>query len=157
MALDQMCWIATSALGAHIVEEALLDWPGWVRSVGKVQVDWKSFYLVNAAGILWGIVCAQVANSMPMVALSLPALLLINATFFHVAGLIIGRGRFSPGLITALLLYYPIGIWCYKCAYDTGVLTRENLIGSLLLGALIMLAPVLLFKARTLAYFQQGR
>ena len=157
MALEPLCWIATAAFGAHVVEEAVLDWPDWVRAVGKAKVDWKSFYLVNAAGILWGIVCAEVANSMPMVALSLPALLLINATFFHVAGFIAGRGRFSPGLFTALLLYYPIGIWCYKCAYDTGVLTRANLIGSLLLGALVMSAPVLLFKARTLAYFQQNR
>ncbi|MFZ1086959.1 MAG: HXXEE domain-containing protein [Terracidiphilus sp.] len=157
MALDQLCWIATAALGAHVAEEGVLDWPGWVRAVGKVEVDWKSFYLVNAAGILWGIVCAEVASAMPLVALSLPALLLINATFFHVPGFILGRGRFSPGLISAVVLFYPIGILGYKCAYDTGVLTRTNLIGSLLLGAAVMLAPVLLFQARTLPYFRQDK
>jgi hypothetical protein len=95
------------------------------------------------------------ANTLPVFALAFPALMLINATFFHVAGFIWKRGRFSPGLITAVLLFYPIGIWCYKAADDAGVLNRANLIGSLLFGSLMMATPILLMKARTLRYFKQ--
>jgi len=124
--------------------------------MSKISVDWGTFYLMNALGILWGIVCAELANTMPMVALSLPALLLINATFFHIGGFIRGRGRFSPGLITAVFLFYPIGIWCYKRASDEGILDRANLIGSMVLGAIIMAVPLLLLKARTLSYFKQS-
>jgi hypothetical protein len=156
MALDQACWIATAAYGAHILEEYMLDWRAWARSMSGIAVGWGIFYVANALVIVLGIVCAEVAETMPMVALAFPALMLINATLFHVAGFVAGRGRYSPGLITAVFLFYPIGIWCYKSASDAGVLTHSNLIGSLLLGALIMATPILLMKARTLRYFKQS-
>src|ERR1035441_2124837 len=114
MTLDQACWLGTAAYGAHILEELALDWRGWVRSVTGISVDWSLFYVGNAMVILLGVVCAEVARTVPMIALALPALMLINATFFHVLPFIWMRGRFSPGLITAVLLFYPIGILCYR-------------------------------------------
>ena len=156
MALEQVLWIAIVAYGAHIMEETALDWRGWARSVSHVDVELGVFYTGNALIILLGIVCAEVARTMPMIALAYPALMIINATFFHVGTFLWTRGRFSPGLISAVVLFYPIGIWCYKSAADAGVLTRENLVGSLLLGALIMATPIALLKARTVTYFKQG-
>jgi hypothetical protein len=35
--------------------------------------------------------------------------MLINATFFHVLPVIVFRGRFSPGMLTAIVLFYPTG------------------------------------------------
>jgi hypothetical protein len=43
----------------------------------------------------------------PIVAISIPAILIINA-FLHVGGMVATQ-RYSPGVVTAVLLYWPIG------------------------------------------------
>ena len=55
-------------------------------------------------------VAAIVAPRWPTLALGFAGLMLINATFFHVAPFLWTRGRFSPGLITAVVLFLPLGI-----------------------------------------------
>lgn len=83
--------------------------------------------------------------------------MLINATFFHVLPFARTAGRFSPGLITAIVLFYPIGIACYWRASHGGALRTRALIGSLALGALLMAMPVVLLKIKNLQYFRQDR
>ena len=119
-------------------------------------MEWDFFLLTNALVIVIGITCAEVARTLPMIALAFPALMLINATFFHVGTFLWKRGRFSPGLITAVLLFYPLGILCYKSAYAAGVLTRVTWIGSFAMGAVLMSLPILLLKAKEMAYFRQS-
>jgi hypothetical protein len=65
------------------------------------------------------------------------------------------RGRFSPGLITAVVLFYPIGIACYWRASHGGTLRMRALVGSLVLGALLMAMPVVLLKIKNIRYFRQ--
>src|SRR6185437_7208914 len=76
----------------------------------------------NALVIVLGIVAANLARHHPGIALAFPALMLINATFFHVLPFARTAGRFSPGLITAIVLFYPIGIACYWRASHGGAL-----------------------------------
>ena len=156
MALDQLLWLATAAYGIHIAEEYALNWRAWARSLTGLEVEWGFFFLVNSLVIVLGVVCAEVARTMPAVALAFPALMLINATFFHLGAFLWTRGRFSPGLITALLLFYPLGIWCFKAAHNAGLMSPSRWIGSFALGALLMAMPILLLKARGLAYFKQS-
>jgi hypothetical protein len=66
-------------------------------------------------------------------------------------------GRFSPGLATAVVLFYPIGIACYLRAAHGGTLHMRTVIGSLVLGALLMASPIVLLKIRTLPYFRQDK
>jgi Protein of unknown function with HXXEE motif len=110
---------------------------------------------VNALVIVLGIVAANLGAHHPGIALAFPALMLINATFFHVLPFALTRGRFSPGLITAVVLFYPIGIACYWRASHGGTLRTRALVGSLVLGALLMAAPVVLLKIKNLHYFRQ--
>jgi hypothetical protein len=42
--------------------------------------------------------------------------MLVNATIFHVLPVVRFGGRFSPGLISAVLLFYPLAIACYAVA-----------------------------------------
>jgi hypothetical protein len=72
------------------------------------------FYVTHALVIVLGAVAAELAATQPMLALAFPAVMLINATFFHVGPFLTTRGRFSPGLITAVVLFYPIGIACFR-------------------------------------------
>ena len=97
---------------------------------------------------LLGIVAANLAGHAPMLGLAFPALMLINATFFHVAPVLWTRGRFSPGLFTAVVLFYPIGIACYWRAAADGNLNTRTIVGSLVLGALLMASPIVLLKSK---------
>lgn len=150
-------WIATFCYAIHIVEEYTFDWKNWALNVLKLPVNWGHFAVVNGIVVVLGISCAQVAWSLPAYALSLPALMLINATFFHVLPFLVTKGRFSPGLGTAVLLFYPVGIWAYYGAYQDGVLSTSNLVLSLILGALLMASPIVMLKLRLLPYFKQDK
>jgi hypothetical protein len=154
--LTQLLWLATACYGTHILEEYQLDWRDWARNALKLPVEWSDFYLVNALVIVLGIVAANLA-ARPGLALAFPALMLINATFFHVLPFIRMRGRFSPGLVTAVVLFYPVGIACYWRAAADGVLSATVLIGSLVLGALLMASPIVLLLIKDKPYFRQDR
>ncbi|MBE2179263.1 MAG: HXXEE domain-containing protein [Chthoniobacterales bacterium] len=150
-------WIALFAYAMHATEEYILDWKGWANSVLRLPVDWTHFAVVNSAVVVLGISCAAVGWSLPEYALALPALMLINAAFFHVLPFLVTKGRFSPGLGTAVLLFFPIGLWAYRGARLDGVLTTRVLVTSFILGALLMAFPILLLKIRQLPYFNQRR
>jgi len=150
-------WIATLAYALHIVEEYTFDWKNWAINVIKLPVNWVHFAVVNGVVIVLGISCSSVAWSLPAYALSLPALMLINATFFHVLPFITTKGRFSPGLGTAILLFYPISIWAYYGAYLDGVLPTSTLILSFIIGALLMASPIVMLKLRLRPYFNQDK
>jgi hypothetical protein len=151
MALDRLCWLALVACGIHIIEEYLLDWCGWVRSLTGISISRGVFLAMNGMAMGLGVACASVADRVPGVGLAIPALMLINATFFHVGAFLWTRGSFSPGLITAVTLFYPMGIWCFKSAYHAGILTIGRLLGSIALAVLVMAMPLVLLRGRKLS------
>src|ERR1700719_5121388 len=105
MSLTDLMWLATASYGLHILEEYQLNWRDWARAVIRLPVGWSDFYVVNALVIVIGIVAANLAGHCPGLALAFPALMLINATFFHVLPALWSRGRFSAGLFTAVVLF----------------------------------------------------
>ncbi len=157
MHLSHWIWLATGAYGVHAFEEFELDWRNWARAVIKLPVEWHDFYVVNFLVIVLGIVAAELAPAAPGVALAFPALMLINAVFFHIAPFFVTRGGFSPGLIMAVLLFLPIGTICYVVANDAGVLDTLNFIGSFVLAALLMAMPIALLHVKSRTYFRQDR
>ena len=104
--------------------------------------------------IVLGIVAANLAEAAPALALSFPAL--INGIFFHVVPVIVTRGRFSPGLFTAIVLLLPIGLTCYRVASDAGKLDLVSLVSSLLIGAGLMATPIVLLRIKDRPYFRQA-
>ncbi len=155
MSLTDLTWLATAAYGVHILEEYELNWRDWARAVIGLPVEWSDFYVVNSLVVVLGIVAANLAAHAPMLALTFPALMLINATFFHVAPVLRTRGRFSPGLFTAVVLFYPIGVACYWRAAADGNLSTGTIVGSLVLGALLMASPIVLLNIKSRPYFRQ--
>lgn len=107
---QSLLWLCVAAYGVHILEEFVFDWENWARNVLRLPVQWNGFYGTNALVIVLGIVAAEIAPVWPVAALAYPALMVINASFFHVVPFVFAGGRFSPGLITALLLFVPLGI-----------------------------------------------
>jgi hypothetical protein len=146
MNLEHWCWLAIAACALHIVEEFALNWRGWVKELTGIEISQTFFWTMNLLLLALGAGCASIASRWPTLALGIPALMLINATVFHVGAWIWLRGRFSPGLITSLLLFYPIAIGCYHCASKSGLLTGKVWAESLLLGLFVMAAPMALLR-----------
>ena len=78
--------------------------------------------------------------------------MLISATFFHALPFIKAKGRFSPGLITAVLLFYPLGIAEFVHARaDTG-----EIVLAFVVGAILMASPVVFLDWKSRPYFRQS-
>lgn len=143
---DYLLWIATAFYAAHIMEEFAFDWRSWASKRINLPVNWQWFHIVNAAVVLLGICCASVGWRLPEFSLIYPALMTINAVFFHILPSVILR-RISPGIVTALVLFLPIATAIYAAAVQDGVLTPRALTVSTLGGILTMAYPIVLLKA----------
>jgi hypothetical protein len=155
MSLTDLLWLCTAVYAIHAFEEFMLDWRDWAQAVIKLPVTWPIFYVVNFLVVVLGICAAQLAATQPAIALSFPALMLINATFFHVLPMILTRGRYSPGIFTAVVLFYPLGIFAYHRALSTGAVTARGVILSFVIGALLMASPIVLLHLKGKPYFRQ--
>lgn len=152
---DYLLWLATAVYAAHILEEFTYDWKTWAISLSGLPADWPMFYLTNTAVIILGVCCAAIGWKLPEFSLIYPALMGINALFFHLLPTLIFK-RFSPGLLTALTLFLPVSGWIYTAAYQDGVLTGRVLIISTLGGMFTMAYPLMLLQTKTWHMFTQG-
>jgi len=150
--LQSLMWLCVAAYSVHVLEEFVFDWQNWACNVLHLPAQWSDFYITNAVVVVIGVVAVEIAPVWPAIALGVPALMLINATFFHVAPVMWTRGRFSPGLITALLIFYPLGIKTILVARpDTSALATAFAVG-----ALLMATPIVFIKMRVNSYFDQA-
>ena len=78
--------------------------------------------------------------------------MLINATFFHVLPTIRTR-VYSPGLTTAVALFFPVGVWTYLAARANGALGATDALLSIVCGAGLMASPIVLLKIKSLPLF----
>lgn len=157
MDLTHWLWVATAAYAVHILEEFALDWRDWASNVLGLPVEWPDFYVVNAIVVVLGIAAANLAVEAPALALGFPALMLINAVVFHLAPILVTRGRFSPGAITATVLFLPIGSACFVVAGRSGQLSAGTVVAAFVLGAALMAAPILFLRIKSRPYFRQDR
>lgn len=149
--------VCTAAYTLHAFEEFEFDWRDWARAVIKLPVEWHDFYVVNFSVIVLGFIAAGLADAPAWLPLSFPALMLINATFFHVLQMARTRGRYSPGTASAVLLFYPIAIATYWSAANEGRLDAWTVIASLLVGAGLMAMPIVLLNIKSRPYFRQDQ
>lgn len=90
---------------------------------------------MNAGVSLYAVACAVVAWRAPALSLSSAALVILNAAGFHLGSSIL-VGAYSPGTMTALVLFIPSGLLAYIGAARDGMLTRRVVILSVALGLL---------------------
>jgi hypothetical protein len=156
MTLTTLAWLAVAAYMVHIMEEFTFDWRNWARAVIGLPVEWSDFYVTNAAVIVLGIVQAELAPAQPWAPMMFASLMLINAVFFHILPVVRFRGRFSPGLVTAIVLFLPVGISIWKRAFDDGSLDAASAIVAIGGGALLMAYPIVMLNLRSKPYFRQS-
>jgi hypothetical protein len=148
-------WVATAAYGLHALEEFMLDWKDWANKVLKLPVDWPIFYVVNALVVVLGIIASIIGWRLPAVSLAFPALMLINAVFFHILPFVVKK-KYSPGLASAVVLFLPLGTWLFYGADKDGVLSVTTVVGAFAIGAGLMAYPIILLKLKDKPFFKQG-
>jgi hypothetical protein len=150
---DYIFWVALAAYALHILEEYNYDWKTWAQKILKLDVDWNTFYITNAIMLFVGIACAEVNWTHPTFSLIFPALMVINALFFHILPYIRSKRKFSPGLITAIFLFLPIGLASFNDALNLGVSTKSMILAALC-GAFLTAYPFFLIKTKNLDFFK---
>jgi hypothetical protein len=155
MELQTLAWLAMAAYAIHILEEYMFDWRDWARAVIKLPVEWNDFYLTNALVVALGIAQAELAPAFPLAPLIFASLMLINAVFFHILPVLRTKGRFSPGVITAVVLFFPAGIAVWWKAASDGLLDGVTIVVAIVGGAALMAYPVVMLHLKTKPYFRQ--
>jgi hypothetical protein len=150
---DYLFWVALAAYAFHILEEYNYDWKTWAQKILKLDVDWNSFYIANIVVLFFGIACAEVGWSHPTFSLMFPALMVVNALFFHILPYMRSKRKFSPGMITAIFLFLPIGLGIFNTALGLGVHTKSIIIATIC-GTLAMAFPIFLIKTKNLDFFK---
>ncbi|MFD2184650.1 HXXEE domain-containing protein [Rhodoplanes azumiensis] len=157
LSLVELSWLAMAAYAVHILEEYTFDWRDWARGVIGLPVEWTDFYVTNAVVVALGIAQGMLAPTLPWAPLTYAALMVINAVFFHILPFVATRGRFSPGLVTAVVLFLPLGIAMFAAAVAEGRLDASISVGAAIGGALLMASPVVMLKLKDKPYFVQRR
>ncbi|MGB7368664.1 MAG: HXXEE domain-containing protein [Methylovirgula sp.] len=155
MSLAELSWLALAAYACHILEEYALNWRDWARAVLGLPVEWSDFYVTNSVVVVLGIAQGGLAPIFVLGPLAFAALMLINATFFHVLPFLRTRGHFSPGLVTAIVLFYPIGIAEFVAAQAEGRLNVGIAATAFITGTVLMAFPIALLMLRSHPYFRQ--
>lgn len=114
-------WLIVAAIGVHFIEEYALSFIGWAHTLG-VPLTSEDFHLVNACVTLYAIGGAAIGWRAPWLPLSSAALVALNAVGFHLGASIL-TASYSPGTVTAIVLFLPAAAASYVGARRDGVLT----------------------------------
>lgn len=127
----------------HMIEEFTLGFVEWAdRYFGRF--DWTQNLIGNAAFFVFLTLACYLYYDDPTkylwVGMSAAMWVLSNA-FIHISATIIG-GEYSPGAVTAAVLYIPGGVYFLVKWGSKGLLTWENTTLSFVVGGMIfMLIP----------------
>jgi hypothetical protein len=102
----------------HILEELAADFPGWLQRISGAAFGSGQFLVLNAA--IWLVMCAAVlmAYSRPKAVWLVPALGSVVAAnaMLHLGGSLLSAS-YSPGAVSAGLLWLPLGVLTLRRAW----------------------------------------
>src|SRR5678815_2027521 len=102
-------WLFPLAYGLHTAEEYVFHFPAYVANVSGQHISNSQFLFLNA--VFWllmvtAVVVVRTRSSQAWLVITLAAVLGINAAV-HLLGSIV-TATYSPGTVTAVLLYVPL-------------------------------------------------
>jgi len=151
-----MNWIFYTFIAAgvlHVLEEYFYPggFPDFMKRMSPAFAPFitTSFAIViNGLFLVLCILGAIVGRDALVFSLSIASLLVSNG-LVHLMGSLRAR-RYAPGLITGVLLYIPLGITAYSFFWNSGKLSVNQIIISVLLGLAYQIVPVGYLGLRTL-------
>jgi multisubunit Na+/H+ antiporter MnhC subunit len=150
MSRSDLAWLAVAAYALHILEEHILDWHSFAKKSMNLSMEWGHYSTASITFLILGAVSAMLVPSQPLLALSFAAFLVINAIFFHILPMIMAGGQFSPGVISGVVLFLPIG-WAQ---YNLAPLPSQTVLAAIVIGAAVILTPIVLLWLGKQPYFR---
>jgi hypothetical protein len=114
-----LLWIFAAAFLLHVADEWLTGFPQWVARILSRPLPDAAFFIMNGIVLLLiiaGVRAAARDESNGWMAVTIATIALVN-TAAHAGGAILTRG-YAPGLITAVMLYVPLGVLTMIRAFD---------------------------------------
>jgi len=147
--LNHALWALVGVSLLHIVEEYSLGFLPWFRQAmprlaPAMTPRWA--LVINVLFVGWLIVVAAWTALPVWTRLSGAAIVLVNA-LLHVV-FTVRLCRYSPGLVTAMLLYVPIGVICYRAAILVNAIRPADILLSVALGLLLHASTVVSLRMR---------
>jgi len=147
--VDQALWALAAVSLVHIVEEYSLGFLSWFRAAlpklaPAMTAGWA--LVINILFVGWLVAVAAGSTLPPAVRLSGAAIVLVNA-LLHVV-FTVRTGRYSPGLVTGVLLYVPCGVVAYAAADREHTLNAMTLTASIILGVALHATTVISLRIR---------
>jgi hypothetical protein len=105
-----LVWLIVGAYAAHIVEEWFGGFPEWFGQLTGRPLPHDTFLIINAVGLAVMAAAALAATrreSLGWLAIGIATIALVNGAA-HLLGSIV-TGTYSPGLLTGIVLYLPLG------------------------------------------------
>ncbi len=153
--MDWIFWALLGAAAAHVAEEFFGGYIGFSQEIAgrfkllmRFSMTLTGFLVANAAFLGLAAAAALAWPEHPVFCLSIPAVMLIN-TCMHLVPMLATR-RYSPGSVTALLLYVPLSIYAFHLADTAGMGSTVTVLSAFALGAfwrLLTLASTLFWWA----------
>ena len=146
MRFERFVWLFPAVYALHIAEEYGTGFPAWMTRHMHASMDNPGFLLNNAlfmAILLATTAWASLSRSRlsAFVFLSWASGNLFWNFIFHLVTTLLADS-YSPGLVTASLIYYPVSIWGGVLAVRQERLTLVSVLGAFAIGAALMMFVV---------------
>jgi hypothetical protein len=131
-----LLWLFVPAYLVHVSEEWLGGFPDWIGTVVGRPLPPAAFFIINGVALVLvvaGIRAAIREDTHGWIAVTVATIVLVN-TLAHAAGAGL-TGSYSPGLISAVVLYVPLGSLAMIRAIDQA--PRAQLIRGIVTGLAI--------------------
>jgi Protein of unknown function with HXXEE motif len=136
-------WFFPISFLIHIVEEYRGGFPAWVNRFWGVETSLTNFLIWNGAAwvmMIVGVALVLKTRSYRWLLVSFGTVFLINGVVHALASLV--TSSYSPGLVSGLLLFVPLGVMTLKRARQ--FVNRRTLRAGLVVGFLMHMIVVLL-------------
>ena len=132
--------VAVFAVIIHILEEYRFDWVKWANDFIP-GIAFGQFIIVNALFVILCLMAAIVGGGSIVFSSSIFSLLLVNS-LIHITTTI-KLGKYSPGLVSAVLIFIPLGLYGYNNLFKQDMITGKEFMISMFVGILWMSFPLI--------------
>ena len=143
-----LLWLFVPAYVIHVGEEWAGGFPTWIATVVGRALPAAAFFIINGVALVLvvaGIRAAIRDDRHGWIAIAVATIVLVNA-LVHAAGGVLTRS-YSPGLISAFVLYVPLGSLTLIRAFDQA--SRPQLARGIVAGVLLHVAVFIVAYAFT--------